>query len=197
MQKHTQMKRWIAFILALPGSIFSLVYACGPFYPHGEEVRMCLFQPASFEYQDFFRFNYSAGLFFEDNFTRKPDSAAIETARQLNVALWKKYCNNIPADKDIYKAVYIEQDSLHYAKSRNGFINYLFRQNDKDAVQYLDFAKTCEPFNNFSEGPWERNLSAKQPARANLIAVAEQDAAHVKNQLLKLRYAFLAIRLAH
>lgn len=190
------MKYLIACILFLAGSVGYYIFACGPSYP--DEVRFNIFKPDAFRQKGFEDFRYSNHLF-----TYAPvDGAALTDSigyilPDENNRLWKKYCKNKPSDEDIEEAVYqlsitdMESDTL-----KNSMIEYLKKTKNKPALDYLEFAKGCEEVNRFLSDPWERDKGDYQaPLRQQLIAEALQNATKSKDEI-RLRYAFLAIRLA-
>ncbi len=185
------MKHLAVFILILISNISNFVFACGPFYPHGEDIRFSLLNPAYFKYKSYSLFYYSTNSFPESDYTPPLvyDKDSVETSRQLNIDLWRKRCHNIPTEKDIYEAIYLS------GQVDNPFIKYLYK-NDAEALQYLDFAIKCASFNSFSS-PWETNEDTNRPERSKLIQEALNKAGVLKDADLKLRYAFMAVRLAY
>ncbi|MBK9994582.1 MAG: hypothetical protein IPP01_11475 [Saprospiraceae bacterium] len=180
------MKNLLLFILIL---LNKLLCACG-YYPYGEATRISLFNPEVFGYSTYSNFYYSADLF-----TPNEGSSPKEFVEQ-NTKFWFEYCNkkvDIPSiDIAIYKLREAEIDTY----SENQMIKYLYHHHDSDALNYLRFAKNCEFFNSWREDPWERNSFLQMPKREELINRAITLANKVKNENLKERYTFIAIRLA-
>lgn len=190
------MKYLIVCILILAGSVGYYIFACGPQYP--DEVRFSIFKPDAFKQRGFEDFHYSNHLF---TYATVDGAALTDSIGYIlsdeNIALWKKYCNNKPSDASIEEAVYelsvadMESDTIN-----NSMIQYLKKSKNSEALQYLQFAKSCEEVNRFLSDPWERNKEDYQaPLRQQLITEALVNAVKSKDEI-RLRYAFLAIRLA-
>ena len=180
------MKNFLLFILIF-ASKFS--YACG-YYPYGEDTRISLFNPAIFGYRTYSNFYYSADL-FSSNGDYTPKEFVLP-----NTKLWFDYCRGNVDIPSIDIAVYQLRETDIDEHSQNDMIQYLYRQKDSDAINYLRFAKNCEFFNSWQEDPWERNTNFAMPKRTELMNRAIEFADKVKNKELKKRYTFLAIRLA-
>jgi hypothetical protein len=181
------MRNFVIFILLL---ISSLAGACG-FYPYGEEVRFSILNPNNFRFKDFAPFYYSSNTFapLDDNSYEKGSS------EQLNIELWKKRVDRSVSEQAIFDAVY-SADSMD-ENTNNPFLRYLYKNKDLEAIAYLRFAKAVSAFNNLTEDPWERYEYAYLPQRANYIKFAVEKNKTCKDPEIKLRYAFLALRLAY
>ncbi len=192
------MKRLLVCLLVLAGSRFPGAFACGPYYPYGDDIRFSLLKPGVFHYPGFAEFNYSAGLFYSANFGKETDQIrdTTDTAELPNISLWRKRCKNIPATADVHSAIYLPGADFANPSSANSFIRYLHKINDTAAIKYLVFARQCSPFNTIIDDPWERQEHAKVPQRARLISQALARAKATSDADLRSRYAFLAIRLA-
>ena len=131
------MKNWIICIVFLVSN--SIVFACGPWYPYGEEVRFSLFTPSIFVDNGYSPFNYSADNYGPEVELRPEDDP--------NTVLWNVYCKKEPNLTDVFLAVYkLEANELNDANSSNTFVQYLMKNNDKAAINYLKFAKSCSPY---------------------------------------------------
>jgi len=180
------MKNLLLFILIL-ASNFS--WACG-YYPYGEDTRISLFHPEIFGYTTYANFYFSTSSFASSgDITPKENDEA-------NLKLWFAYCHRKVDIASIDIAVYQLKESDINEQSQNGMIAYLYRQKDIEALNYLRFAKNCEFFNSWQEDPWERESFQSTPKRTELINKAIVLAKKTKNNELKRRYNFLAIRLA-
>ncbi|MGN6494090.1 MAG: hypothetical protein ACTHLE_19000 [Agriterribacter sp.] len=194
------MKHLIAFILLLASSICVYIFACGPQYP--DEVRFNILKPAVFQQKGFDRFHYSKHLFeYPYEYEKAITESAVTEPPDENIALWRKYCKNQVSIADAEQAVYsLSITDIKSGNSNNGMIKYLLKTNDQQAIDYIFFAKSCEPFNRFLYDPWERSDSiadARTSAqRHSLMEVATERAAKGLSDI-QLRYAFLAIRLAY
>ncbi len=193
------MKRFILFILILINSVGFKAFACGPYYPYGEDVRFNLLNPKCFNLHDYSLFNYTAALYnySYDDSGNEIDNDGYKSGQEANTLLWQKRCQNKPSLNDIQEAVYLKGPITANEKDTNSFIQYLSVNKDFEAIQYLNFAKQCEPYNGFLDDPWERREVAKLPQREKLIQQAESAIKRLKDEDLRCRYAFLAIRLAY
>lgn len=187
------MKRLTAFILISAISLFAKLLACGPYYPYGEDIRFILLKPGTFHYPDFAQFSYAASIFYDPEYST--DRFSPSDSIDENIRLWWKRCKKIPLLKDVYRAVYLNDD-INYSGSSNTFIRYLHRTKDMEVIHYLNFARKCTPFNSLLSDPWERNETSILPQRKKLMDDALRTASRIKDEDLKKRYAFLAIRLA-
>lgn len=180
------MKNFLLFILILANNIF---YACG-YYPYGEDTRISLFNPTLFNFDTYSDFYYSANLFLPNEHTTTKEFVL------PNSKLWYNYCRGKVDISSIDIAIYqLTGDNID-EHSQNDMIQYLYRQKDSDALDYLLFAKKCEFFNSWQEDPWERKTYLAMPKRTELMNKAIKLADKVNNNELKKRYTFLAIRLA-
>ncbi|MBI3220886.1 MAG: hypothetical protein HYZ44_15330 [Bacteroidetes bacterium] len=178
------MRNWLLFILILASKF---IYACG-FYPTGEDARMSLFNPHAFGFHLYSDFYYSSNAFYHE-----PHSVQFNEM-EPNIKLWFDYCRGKVDLYAVKNAIYTLTEIDEH--SPNEMIQYLYEKKDHDALDYLRFAKSCEFLNSWQNDPWERKTLIAEPMRSNLINKALDLSAHVKNQDLKRRYAFLAIRLA-
>jgi hypothetical protein len=192
------MKRSTAFLLILVSSLSFRSLACGPYYPLGDDIRFTLLDPGTFNYSEYSEFYYSSGFFYSSNF--ESDAAQLRSPVDQgvgqNVALWRNRCKNKPDGQSVYQAVYLLGDEINRAESPNAFVRYLHENHDAEALAYLNFAKKCNPFNSVIQDPWERQEYANVPQRKKLIDEASNRAKSTKDEDIRRRYAFLAIRLA-
>lgn len=183
------MKSFLLFILI---SASKVLCACG-FYPYGEDTRISLFNPRIFGYYHYADFYYSSNSFgsFNSDTTSFPTNYV-----EPNTKLWFSYCGGKVDMKTVSSAVYKLTSSEVNAQSLNAMIQYLYRQKDSDALNYLLFAKNCEFSNSWQDDPWERETVLVTTKRLDLMNKALAVAEKVQNKELKKRYSFLAIRLA-
>lgn len=180
------MKNFLLFILI---SASKILVACG-YYPYGEDTRISLFNPKGFGFYQYADFYYSSNTFEHNN------EIAPETYIEPNTKLWFDYCKGKVEISFVKEAIYKLSEAEIDAKSANGMIQYLYQQKDNDAINYLRFAKKCEYFNSWQDDPWEKESFSSLPKRKELMDNAIELSKKVRNQHLKKRYAFLAIRLA-
>ncbi|WP_298396925.1 hypothetical protein [Flavobacterium sp.] len=180
------MKKLIVFILLL---VNSLSFACG-FYPYGEDIRMRFLDSNHFNCQSFDGFHYSSNYYYDAS------SLNEEKAIQPNDKLWFEYCKGKVSLDAIIEAVYKIESQKFSKNNANKLIQFLYQQNDFEAINYLKFAKSCEVANMFYSDPWERAETIEIKIVRNKVSEALKLAEKTKNGELKLRYKFLAIRLA-
>ncbi len=180
------MKKLLICILLLGSSLFSKIGACG-FYPNGDEIRFCFTHSKELGLFEFSNFDYSVHSFYGGNI--------LETEK--NIALWFQFCNKKVPKKAIEEAIYTIPFYKFNEASNNKMIQYLYERKDAETIEYLKFAKSCEPFNREYEDPWEKSESQEIKKRGEVIQKAKQKIKEIKNESLKRRYAFIVIRLAH
>lgn len=182
---NTRYQLYIAFILLFLNNPFQKAYACY-FYPYGEDIRMSLFYPESFNFRSFERFNYCYSYEY-------PSDDDYEESE--NVALWFTYCNQKVSKKDIHDAL----ENLNFSNKKifekHPLIQYLRRNRDKNAIEYLRFAKEIEQFNPDADDIWEHNQLLEQNKRSALINKGLAQIQLLKNTSLKKRYYFQIFRL--
>lgn len=182
------MKNWIICITVLVSN--SIVFACGPWYPYGEEIRFSLFTPSIFVDNGYNPFNYSADKFGE--------LEELSPSQDPNIILWHTYAEGIPAISDVFRAVYaLNANELDNKNSTNTFVQYLLKKSDLSAINYLKFAKSCSPYSQVTYDPWGKGKDSKTKQRTKKIKLALKKCKAESNEMLKKRYAFLAIRLAY
>ncbi|MFC6269009.1 hypothetical protein [Frigoriflavimonas asaccharolytica] len=178
------MKKLVAFIAVL---LSSFTFACG-FYLSGDDVRMNFINGNNFGFQQYNSFYYSLNSFSPNSEDSVPNFK--------NEILWKNYCKNRVSVSEISFFLKKYEYSDIKPESNNLFLKFLFKNKDKEAIQYLKFAKNCEYFNTWQDDPWEREDSTSTVKRKNLLKNAVTFAKKSKNANIKKRYAFLAMRLA-
>ncbi len=193
------MKRFILFTISLLSSACLQTHACGSYYPYGEDVRFNLLNPKCFNLNNYTLFNYTSLLYYYDTYGGVSDENAngTQSGKQANILLWQQRCGNKPTLQDIYETVYNDPLIIADKKDANSFIRYLSVNKDFEAIEYLNFAKSCEFYNISYDDPWERHETVKIPERNELIERAQSAINRLKDEDLKSRYAFLAIRLAY
>ncbi len=185
------MRQFRVFILLLLSSAGYQAFGCG-FYPYGESLRFCFLNPSHFNYRSFSEFCYSS-----DSFYPSQQGVYEEGEKQPNELLWMDYCKGKVPYKAISEAVYSLSVKDINAKSGNAMIRYLYTVKDNEALSYLRFAKKCEEINMLYDDPWERGDYAALPKRGKAIREALDLSKSAKSEALRLRYAFLAIRLSY
>ena len=131
-----------------------------------------------------------------------------------NITEWReRYCNKATVEDIryiIYKASRFQLEDLLRAIdapegtstnvgpliANNSWGRYMLRNSCRETVEYLIYAKRCEPHVTAPAESWrqtERNI----PAMQRLIDEAYEAFLRTESDYIKLRYAFQAIRLAH
>ncbi|HKC68906.1 MAG TPA: hypothetical protein VKG26_11800 [Bacteroidia bacterium] len=180
------MKNFLLFILIL---VSKIIQACG-FYPYGEDTRFSLFNPQLFGFHSYSDFYYSSNSFDTQPYEYTANNV------EPNTKLWLEYCRGKVDTQSVYTAIYKLLESEIDEHSQNAMIQYLYKQKDSDALNYLRFAKNCEFFNSWEDDPWEKQTFSAMSKRTELMNKAINFAKTVRKQELKKRYTFLAIRLA-
>ena len=127
-----------------------------------------------------------------------------------NVTEWHERFCEVPKEEDIRYIVYhasvedmaqlrsaIRSPSvrLSYNTQNNSFARYLRKNKCLETVDYLLFAKACEPFVTSSD-PWKSRAGAES-MMLDLISRGEKEFKAAKSHYIRLRYAYQLIRLAH
>ncbi len=187
------MKSWILCIITLLTA--DLCYACGPYYPGGEDVRFRLIDPLAYGLKTYRDFNYTVSLLYPQDVG---DSDTLTSSEyDANVGLWAKYCRNRADSASVEEAIYtLTTAAVNDPHNNNKTFVWLYKTHDTAAIRYLQFAKQCEVLNTFFGDPWERQQSLQLPQRQAMIDSALQRAA-TAHGIFRYRYAFLAIRLAY
>lgn len=149
----------------------------------------------------FMRFDKLYGNYFE----------TVEKANQDdNLAEWnKRFCGEAKTEDlayIIYKAPASELDLLLTATQSksltvpvnlqgNTFAEFVFEKKCTETLEYLLFAKRCEPHVTANDR-WQAPPRDKEAMQA-LIAVGKRDFKRTKSAYIRLRYAYQIIRLAH
>ena len=171
----------LVFLISTSNSI-----ACG-WYPFDEDVRFSLIDPSIFDDGGMSPYYYTSKN-YGYQFVSTPEN-------DPNIELWKTYCNGEVDAKSIYEAIYIlELGEFQKKGSSNKMISYLI-QNDKEALAYIAFAKTCSDFNQVNTG-WEREDGDMLERNKKMLAALKRSKG-VKSEIIKKRYRFQAIRLAY
>lgn len=185
------MRNWLLII-----SCFSFLqaFACGPFYPYGDEVRFSLLKPNYVPVYGMGRFHYTA-FAFSDSFTAFEEEEYEKSDE--NVAAWHRYFKEKFSHKDIYEVIYkVKVKQLARLKKSNALVKALYSDQYKDVLDYIIFAKKISDLNAWSGDPWERDRNSGKSLRNKQIDKALKSADAAKDSELKRRYAYLAVRLA-
>lgn len=185
-------KSWVLCTLILAGSVLQSL-ACG-YYPFGEDIRYNLLKPESVQPNQINWFHYCSRTFYYDYYD---DETNGREQYAENVALWNQHFGNQFNTDDIYEAIFVASSAdIRKSNSPNAFIRALHVQHANAEINYFIFAKSCAVFNSENTDPWERSSRSFRKKRGKMIQTALKLASGEKNEQLKRRYAYLALRLA-
>lgn len=154
-------------------------------------------------------FDAHLGTDATDNYCYVHGKASDTDSRKANLQEWKTYFNNAVPVKAIETAIYTLEESdweavLNTVKNgtplpaslrQNACLRYLTDRKALETVQYLYYAKSCEPY-VYAHSYWEEP-EQDEAAMSVLMALGKQTATTVKSDFLKMRYLYQAARLAH
>ncbi|MFB9079600.1 hypothetical protein ACFFLS_06910 [Flavobacterium procerum] len=184
------MNKFLIFTILLVSS-FGRIQACG-YSPFGEDIRYSICKPEYFNYKHYKSFYYTAELWGYD-FDEYPEKYKIVDS---NILDWYNFTHKKVAIEDIeefnFKLLFTDVNP----NSDNKFIQYLYQNNEKEAIKYLKIAKGCE-LTNDADDAWERNETVNNGRRARLLNKMLRYIDEEKNLYFKRKYAFLTIRLGH
>jgi hypothetical protein len=209
MKKKILKKLTITFISLAALFSTSLVWACAIWFDE-DEMNYSFFAPETSRADAYTPFYRSMHLLYGNEI-----NDPIGGFNQTNTEEWAAYFKKRVADKDVemllYKSRAGEIDSLigfmndqKYPCSDKLRTNSILKIKDKDAVksflQYLQFAKRCEPYVTFTTDPWDEEDHAldlqKHPERGvSLLAEAEKLMNACRSDFIKQRYVFQLTRL--
>ncbi|MDR0789709.1 MAG: hypothetical protein LBO06_02815 [Bacteroidales bacterium] len=127
----------------------------------------------------------------------------------LNITEWQKLVGSNAKSNDVYEVVYkyLETDIARIeslfgkAKSkdtllRNSFVQHIVRVKDKQALEYLLFAKMCERYRGISIDDWDYPSAEDLKEQEEMLNLIMQKASTIKQNRFSDRYAFQALRAA-
>ncbi|MBC8111754.1 MAG: hypothetical protein H7Y04_11900, partial [Verrucomicrobia bacterium] len=133
--------------------------------------------------------------------------------RKENLADWQSFFQNQTKATDVEALVYGSNKTqlesiktfvqnpataLQNVFKNNSAVQVLAQNKDITTLDYLIFAKTCEPFAvQGNEWNTENVPQTANPQMLKLATQAEQKYGSVTNVFLKMRYAYQAVRMAH
>ncbi|MBX2872477.1 MAG: hypothetical protein KTR30_10270 [Saprospiraceae bacterium] len=150
-------------------------------------------------------------LGFAKVFELYPGHKTVQEQQNIN-EWWERYCE-VPSKADIDYIVYaasirdlnelrstIEGELLPWSAlgpplSSNTFARYLYRYKCAEAIDYLIFAKQCEPHAT-SRRSWETDQKDLNEME-NLIEQGQVLFKRTKSEYFRLRYVYQIVRLAH
>lgn len=129
-----------------------------------------------------------------------------EFKRDDNLGEWHKFFEKKATRKDIEEIVYRSSvktltdfrnsNKLRGKYSKNTLLKYLQEKDCEETLDYLIFAKECEPHVTKEFSPWDEPVY-DVPAMKKLIEQGIKEYGKTKDVFIKMRYAYQIIRLAH
>ncbi|MCH2081026.1 MAG: hypothetical protein MK226_01485 [Saprospiraceae bacterium] len=192
----------ICFGISLP---FSISKGCGP-YDLG-------FRGYSFIYPEIIDLKAEGAPFFL-SFKEISDHYKGPVQEQItgNLEEWQERFCEVATIEDIGEIVYkadaddirllrntlsSESSSAPYGMKGNKFVSHLIRNKCFETVDYLYFAKRCEPHVTDDSDPWEEPIPRDKEKMQSLIDEGKRTFRQTASHYFRLRYAYQLIRLAH
>lgn len=173
--------------------------ACGPSI-YADEGRMQLFRNGLDGLQSLEPFYYSER--FLNNYAADPAGKDY----QRNCAEWRLFTNNQASIDDIY-AIQYDTDAGAFLQAiasgdrkffgNNSFMLWLQRKEHKAALDYMILAKRAESTQFRDADPWSDSAKSRLEMPDELAGEALNRCGQVKQQFLKERYAFQALKMAY
>ena len=125
-----------------------------------------------------------------------------------NIKAWSDYINNddISTD-DISEVVYkskkedliqlLDLPTANPILPENKLIQYWAKNPDRTAIEYLIYAKECEPFATSYKYYWQEEDPRDHSTMQTLLERGKKLYAGINNVAIKMRYAYQIVRLAH
>ncbi|WP_136668364.1 hypothetical protein [Flavobacterium sp. H122] len=168
------MKLWVSFTLLLVFSFIPNTYACY-FYPYGEDIRFSVFNPQNFKYDRFWMYNYTYYNYYSG------DDTKLNSNITENDVEWQKHCEYKVSLPEIRKAIFEIGIEECNGKSKNLFIQYLFKSKDFETIDYLKFAKEVEKIAETNSNElWEKEDYKKNQFIQKKIAFAKKKIVSIK-----------------
>ena len=191
-----------SFLLAVLSPI-TISYGCGGGdYDYEDSHYSFYLDEAFFPDNPFKSLNYSSWSFTDD---QERDRTA------LNIEDWKNFFGNDWHLDSIKKIIYystiddlkLANDQLSmrlHSTSNTQLVHAVHRRNRADFINYLIFAKECEPevdYTSVSSGWYAETRNRDYSNMQRLAQMGLMSFHATKNKFLKSRYAYQIIRLAH
>jgi hypothetical protein len=182
-----------------------------------QQINACAYIPEpnrtsiTFFHPDLFTDSTYRACYLDAPYYMPDEYASPEVRNRVNLLEWQRYFNGEPDLKALAEVIYeldvstLEKQVLpvflknlppNGTVSKDRFLSLLYKRKDTESIQYLLFAKHCEPHVQNNWGYWsepERDTKLME----NLIAEGLQHYEASKSSYLKLRYAFQIVRLSH
>jgi hypothetical protein len=133
-------------------------------------------------------YNYTYSYYYEDDYLYNLNSVT------ENDLMWQKYCDIKIEIPEIKKAVFQVSIDKFNNKNKNPFIQYLFTNEKKEAIDYLIFAKSLEKLSK-GDDLWENNQDVFSKIRKTKIDEAFKRIEGCKEKIIQKRYLYQIFRL--
>ncbi|HEY0067922.1 MAG TPA: hypothetical protein VGB46_11185, partial [Flavisolibacter sp.] len=200
---------WKVFIIASASFALSLfpqnIFGCSE--PDLVDYYTSFFSEGASGTPEYKPFYYNAMLRFYDDAEWYEEAAPKSYDDDRLIQEWASFCKTPIADaaEFIYKVKKSDVDKLLAAKGtipatfpdslrRNAMVQCLSSSKHTATLQYLQFAKTIEPY--VSEGDWENPVERDSLKMNGFIATADKRYHEATDAFLKDKYAFQRCRLA-
>lgn len=173
--------------------------ACGPSLMN-DEVRIAVFANSLDEQRSMSPFYYSES--YLNGY--KADPTGVDYKR--NCDEWISFGKNSFIKKDVYSIQYqtdpdyffkIIEDKSYSEHRENTFIQWLLKKENKAALEYMKLAKKIEETQFGEDDPWREKAPTQFDRMQALLEEVLKKLKSEKNEFLKQRYAFQAVKLAH
>ena len=201
----------ISLQILLIASISSFI-----FFFNSDSSKSCSFGPDPDDYYNLFDKELIKVSLFEPFYLSEMhfhpyDNKTPLNERTANILEWREYFDNAVKTEDIDLLIYssTQSDISEFAKflnhekntlkqnlKSNSLVKMLKKNQNKDFVDYLSFAKSCETQVQNYDVSWEESLQDTIAMR-ELIKTGLSFYEKSSDDYIKLRYAFQIVRLAH
>ena len=134
-----------------------------------------------------------------------------DAQRDDNIGEWRDRFCDIPDSSDIEKLLYkatldelaelrdaaaMRRRDVYFQLEYNSFAQVLKQNGCKETIDYLIFAKRCEPF-CLKKTDWKADQPRDVADMQHWISIGKQQFLATKSHFLRLRYLYQMVRLAH
>jgi len=165
----------------------------------------CIWEPVYYNYPSFFGnkapgktayrpfFYIGDDLYYDNGADRNQDNT--DLLNDANIKEWRAFAGPAIALNDIDSVVNkFSIKDVQKGGGKNSFVHWLHNDKTGEAIDYLVYAKQCEPYVS-SESYWD-TLKVNRDSSEILINKGLAACAKVKADFIRMRYAFQVLRLA-